>query len=169
MNKKIKKFLYLDWRKAAVFLSVILFFSFLWIQILVNSLPVMIIGTQDFENTFCNIKLNAENCSISSSQLYQNEASLNQTVDQLNSKYNKFYNLNSNFDLAKTFIPTSAMSCILNKDVVSLINQSTQIYNTDILGMTSMCSPSGLLYLAANLIIVYLVICCFFWLYDKKK
>jgi hypothetical protein len=169
MSKKIKKFLYPDWRKAAVFLLAILFFSFLWVQVLVNSLPVMIIGTQEFENTFCNIKLNAENCYLSSFQLFQNEASLNQTVDQLNSKYNQFSNLNSNFDLAKTFIPASAMSCILNKDTVSLITQTSQTHGMEILGMTSTCNVSGIGYLAVNLIIVYLVICCFFWLYDKKK
>ena len=169
MSKKLKKFLYPDWRKMTLFFLVILFFTFLWMQVLINSLPIMIIGTQEFEKTFCDIQLTSSNCSFTSSQIYQKEAILNQTVDQLNAKYNQFSKLNTNFDLANKLIPATALSCMLDKDVVSLIDGNSQTQNLNVLGMTATCESTGFASLAINMVIVYLVICAVFWLYDKKK
>jgi len=167
MDKKIKKFLYPDWRKSIVFLLVILFFMSLWLQILVNSLPIMIIGTQEFEKTFCDIKMTATNCKLNYTEIQRREAISNQSVGQLNSKYSQFSDLDSNFALAKGFIPASALSCMLDTNVVTLkLNMQEQ--NASFLEMKS-CDSSGVMWLIANLLIVYVVICTVFWFYDNKR
>lgn len=167
MSKKLKNFLYPDWRKLSIFLIVILFFALLWMRVLINSLPIMIIGTHEFEHTFCDIKLTAANCSLNQPEIYQKEVVLNQTVNQLNVKYNQFSNLNSVSALAKMLMPSGALSCMLDRDVLALkINVQKQ--DVSFLGMTT-CDSSGMLQFIMNLVIVYLVICCLFWFYDKRK
>jgi len=129
----------------------------------------MIIGTQEFEHTFCDIKLTASNCSLTYSEIQRKETLLNQAIDELNLKYSKFAKLNSNFEIAKMFIPATALSCVLDQEVVNLINENPQTQRMEILGMTSTCNPYGFVQLFINLIVVYLVICGLFWFYDKKK
>jgi hypothetical protein len=169
MSKKLKEFLYPDWRKMSIFFLVILFFSLLWIQVLANSLPIMIIATNEFQNTFCDIKSTAVNCSMPTSQIYAKEAELNQTVDNLNLKYARFINLKPNFDLARTFIPTGVVSCMLNQDTIALLNGYQPTQNVNILGMTPGCDNNSLLTFLLNLVILYLIICVVFWFYDKKR
>ncbi|MBS3054907.1 MAG: hypothetical protein J4452_00235 [Candidatus Aenigmarchaeota archaeon] len=169
MDKKLRSFLYPDWRKLTIFLIVILFFSFLWIQILVNSLPIMIIGTNEFQQAFCDIKLTAANCYLNANEIYNKESQLNQTVDELNAKYDRFSKFNSNFDYARMFIPSGAMACILDNDVSSLVVQNSVSTNLNILGMTNSCNSADVGMLVLNLVLLYLIICVVFWFFDKKK
>lgn len=168
MKIKSRNFLYPDWRKLSLFFLVILIFVFLWTHILINSVPIMVIGTNDFQQTFCSIRLTAENCSLTDTEIFQNEATLNQTIDRLNEKYSQFANLNKNIQVANTFLPADALSCVLDKDVVNLINQNSFSTN-NFLGITGACNSEGIIRFAANLVIVYFAVSIFFWFYDKRK
>lgn len=169
MAKKSKNILYPDWRKIGLFFIVVSLFFSLWLYVLFNSLPIMVIGTNEFQTTFCNIQLTASNCSLTNAKIYQKETQLSQQVNALNQKYNIFAKLNPTFDLAKTFFPSGAMSCILDRDVTSLMNQNPLMQNTNILGVSPTCDSNSVLILFLNLLIIYILICCAVWLYDNKR
>lgn len=168
MVKKRQNFFYPDLRRLALFFLIVVISLLLWVNVLVNSLPVMIIGTHEFENTFCDIKLTAANCNLNTSQIYSTEATLNQTIDNLNTKYSQFSDLNVNFEVAEKIIPSGALSCLLNQNVVNLMNNNAPSQNFNILAMTSSCNSQDIFVFIINFVVIYVLICGFFWVYDKR-
>lgn len=164
--KKIEELLRPNLKKCFVFLVIILLFMSVWINILVNILPVMVIGTQEFYNVFCEYKRLADNKIWNETQKEEYKKVLDAWLDILNSKYSVFSKFNADLIIGNIFVPSSLYTCILDKATLDVI--STGEISSNFIGIDYHCNPYSIFAFFRNIVFIYIFSCFLVWLLEYK-
>jgi len=165
--KKIEDALRPNLKKCLVFLVIILFFMSVWVNVLINILPVMVIGTQEFYDVFCEYKRLADNTAMSDTEREAAKARLDAILDGLNEKYSAFSKFNSDLFVANMLVPSSLYTCVLDKATLDVIG--TNIIENNIIGIDFHCNPYSIFALFRNLVFIYIFSCFIVWLFEYKR
>jgi hypothetical protein len=138
-----------------------------WINILINVLPIMIVGTQEFYDIFCEYKRLADNTVMSGTQRMEAKAGLDKALDALNEKYSTFGKFNTDLFVANMIVPSSLYTCVLDKSTLDLIG-SNKVEN-NMIGIDFHCNPYGIFAFFRNLAIIYIFACFVVWLFGYKQ
>lgn len=160
--KKIEEALRPDLKKCLVFLAIILVLMSVWLNVLINMLPVMVVGTQDFYNIFCEYKVLATKTNLSDSERKAEQQRLDKLLNSLNTKYQAFEKFDLYLRMGNVLVPSSLYSCVLDNATKNIIGDMQTSQN--FIGIDYHCNPYSIFSFFRNLILVYIFSCILVWL-----
>jgi len=165
--KEIEEILRPNMKKCFVFLAIILFLMAVWINLFINILPVMVIGTQEFYDVFCEYKRLADNTAISEMQREEVKARLDTILENLNNKYSAFGKFNTDLSIANMLVPSSLYTCVLDCATLNILGEET--ISNNFIGIDFHCNPYSIFAFFRNLVLIYAFSCFVVWLFEWNR